>query len=113
MIIATAGVAAYLIIAAWTFGYCAGKWAEEEEKYKGWYYDEPPTYIAAAFFPIYLLFAFVLRPVVNLGERRGVKSVQARKLRVVLEKKIRVEQEKFEKEAAEEIEAELRKENVA
>ncbi len=78
------GVVIYLIVGAWTYGYVYAQ--------RG--YDEFDSGLRAIFFPIYLLCAWILSPIAEIGNQFATKR---------LEKKARIEA--HEKEAAEQIAA--------
>lgn len=106
-------VLAYVTVASWTFGYMAGKWAKEKDHSHNYYYDEPGPWFAGALWPITLLFSLIFMRLVKHGTNVGVRTVEARRVRIELERKIRVEQEKIQKEIEEELEVELRKQHAA
>ena len=102
------GLSAYLVVAAWTFGYACVKWSNASKESKcpndiSWYYDDPATWITSLFWPLYLIIVWIFVPISKMGEKRAIESAKNRKLRIELEKKIRVEQEKIEQEIEEEI----------
>lgn len=119
-LIALASVVSYMAMGAWTFGYSAANMAANYNAKNGyydvrqgeWYHDELPVWFATAFWPVYLTFNIILGKLllalVAAGDKRAVKSYEARKVRIQLEERIRVEQQRIEQEVTEEVEETLR-----
>lgn len=117
-LIVIGSVLAYIMVGAWTFGWhcakCAGEYNIKYDcnREPSYYNDEPPPYLAAMFWPIYLVFFILLSNTISFfvksGEKRGKNSYKNRRLRIALEKKIRIEQQKIEEEAEDEIEEAMR-----
>jgi hypothetical protein len=105
-------ILSYLIIAAWTFGYCAGLdgRGEKEPHYSdhkglGWYHDEACAWVPAIFWPAALVYFLIVKPLAYLGYRKGGKTLQVRQVRAELHQKLRVEIEKAERELEEEFDS--------